>query len=168
MRNLQEYLEICKEELFNIGIEYGNIIEIKANSRARKRWGQCKGIPGGYSININVALLDERNDEQGLKETIIHELLHSCKGCMNHGENWKRLADKVNRYYGYHIKRCSSSDEKGVLSETRQPVRIPEYRYAVQCSCCGAIIKRQKISKVISHPSYFRCGRCNGNLVRIA
>lgn len=117
MKNLEEYAIRCMEELDAIGIEYGNIVEVKANTRAKKRWGQCKAIPGGYSINISVALLDERNNEQGLKETIIHELLHSCKGCMNHGEKWKRLAQKVNRAYGYNIKRCSSAEDKGVQSE---------------------------------------------------
>jgi len=81
MRNLDEYAIQCMEELDAIGIEYGNIIEVKVNTRAKKRWGQCRAVPGGYSINISVVLLDERNDEQGLKETIIHELLHSCKGC---------------------------------------------------------------------------------------
>lgn len=62
MRNLDEYAIQCMEELDAIGIEYGNIVEVKVNTRAKKRWGQCKAIPGGYSINISVVLLDERND----------------------------------------------------------------------------------------------------------
>lgn len=37
MRNLEEYAIQCMEELDAIGIEYGNIIEIKANTRAKKR-----------------------------------------------------------------------------------------------------------------------------------
>ena len=87
MRDLTAYAIECMNELDNIGIEYGNIIEFTVNTRAKKRWGQCRAVPGGYSINISSVLLDERNDEKGLKETIHHELLHSCKGCMNHGEN---------------------------------------------------------------------------------
>lgn len=138
MRNLNDYAKRCMTELDDIGIEYGNIIEFKVNTRAKKRWGQCKAVPGGYSINISAILLDERNDEQGLKNTIIHELLHSCKGCMNHGENWKRLATKVNRAYGYNIKRCSSADEKGVQEETRPIKTAREIKYIVKCNGCGS------------------------------
>ena len=163
MRNLDEYAIQCMEELDAIGIEYGNIIEVKINTRAKKRWGQCRAIPGGYSINISAILLDERNDEQGLKETIIHELLHSCKGCMNHGENWKRLAAKVNRAYGYNIKRCSSAEDKGVQEETR-PVNMRTVNYIIKCNQCGHTYTRTRMSKIIQHPERYRCGCCGGNL----
>lgn len=161
MRNLDEYAILCMEELDAIGIEYGNIVEFKVNTRAKKRWGQCRAIPGGYSINISVVLLDERNDEQGLKETIIHELLHSCKGCMNHGENWKRLAAKVNRAYGYNIKRCSSAEDKGVQEETR-PVNVRIVNYIIKCNKCGHTYTRTRMSKLIQRPERYRCGHCGG------
>lgn len=164
MRNINDYAKRCMTELDDIGIEYGNIIEFKVNTRAKKRWGQCKAVPGGYSINISAILLDERNDEQGLKNTIIHELLHSCKGCMNHGENWKRLAAKVNRAYGYNIKRCSSADEKGVQEETRPIKTTREIKYIVKCNGCGHTYTRTKMSKLIQHPEHYRCGCCGGKL----
>ena len=57
----------------------------------------------------------------GLKNTIIHELLHTCVGCMNHKAKWKFYADKVNRAYGYDdIKRTSTADEKGVKEVIRK------------------------------------------------
>ena len=67
MRDLTEYAIRSMEYLDNIGIEYGNIIDFTVNTRARNRWGQCRAVPGGYTININAALLDERNDENGLR-----------------------------------------------------------------------------------------------------
>lgn len=166
MRNLMDYAAECMSELDEIGIEYGNIVEFKVNTRAKKRWGQAKSIPGGYSINISSVLLDERNDVEGLKNTIIHEILHTCKGCQNHGENWKRLAAKVNRAYGYNIKRCSSADEKGVLEETRppKPVRTTNTNYVVKCDKCGHVYTRTKMSKLIQHPENYRCGCCHGTL----
>ena len=148
MRNLDEYTIRCMEELDAVGIEYGNIIGVKVNTRAKKRWGQCRAVPGGYLIDISSVLLDERNDEQGLKETIIHELLHSCKGCMNHGENWKRLAAKVNRAYNYNIKRCSTADDKGVQEETK-PISLHTVNYVIKCNKCGYT---------------YRCGCCGGTL----
>ncbi len=163
MRNLKEYTIRCMKELEAVGIEYGNIIEVKVNTRAKKRWGQCRAVPGGYSININAVLLDERNDEQGLKETIIHELLHSCKGCMNHSEKWKRLATKVNRAYNYNIKRCSTAEDKGVQEETT-PISLHTVNYVIKCNKCGCTYIRKRMSKVVQHPERYRCGCCGGTL----
>lgn len=160
MRSLSNYAKICMEELDSIGIEYGNIVEFIANGRMKRKWGQCKLVPGGYSIYINASLLDEKNSEEGLKNTIIHEILHTCEGCMNHGQMWKQLAEKVNKAYGYNIKRCSSADEKGVQVET-----LPKAKYTVICDCCGHVYIRTRMSKLIAHPERFACGRCGGNLV---
>lgn len=164
MRDLTTYAIECMTELEEIGIEYGNVTEFTVNTRARKRWGQCKKVPGGFEINISSVLLDERNDERGLKETILHELLHTCRGCMNHGEIWKRLAQKVNMAYGYNIKRTNSADDKGVLEETRPPVKQREVNHRVTCTGCGHVYTRTKASKLITHTDHYRCGCCGGKL----
>lgn len=165
MRNLDEYAIMCKKELDNIGIQYGNIIEFKVNTRAKHRWGQCKKIQGGYSININVVLLDERNSEKGLKETIIHEILHTCSDCKHHDINWKRYADMVNKAYGYHVKRVSSAQEKGILYDTRD-IKHKKANYVIKCERCGKKVVRQRASNLIKHPEQYCCGFCNGNFVR--
>jgi predicted SprT family Zn-dependent metalloprotease len=162
MRDLQEYAIKCMDMLENIGIEYGNIIEVVPNSRAKKRWGQCCKVPGGFSININVALLDERNKEEGLINTILHELLHSCKDCMNHGNKWKRLAEKIRNTYGYDVKRTSSAADKGVIENTMGI----EYKYAVQCGSCMNVVRRTRRSDLIKFPEFFRC-KCGGKFIRI-
>ena len=163
MRDLITYAQECMEYLDAIGIEYGNIVSFEVNKRAKKRWGQCKAVPGGYIININAVLLDERNNEEGLINTIIHELLHSCKGCMNHGENWKRLADKVYREYGLNIKRTSSAEEKGVQEETRQM----NYKYQFRCQGCGKIVGRDRASRFTYNYKCYRCGNCGGRFEQI-
>lgn len=94
-----------QRELENIGIKCGNVIKIDVNTRSKKCWGQCRKIGNNYIIEVNQILLREDTDIDGLKNTIIHELLHTCKGCMKHTGEWKQLAEKVNRYYGYNIKR---------------------------------------------------------------
>lgn len=120
MRDVNVIAIECMRELENIGIKCGNVIKIDINTRAKKRWGQCRKIGNNYIIEVNQILLREDTDIDGLKNTIIHELLHTCKGCMKHTGEWKQLAEKVNRYYGYNIKRCDSayanyeeSDENG-------------------------------------------------------
>ena len=163
MRDLELYTIQCMEELEALHIEYGNIIDVKVNTRAKKRWGQCRTVPDGYEININAVLLDERNSERGLKETIIHELLHSCSGCMNHGKIWKQLAEKVNRAYGYGIKRCSSDEENGVLKETK-PVEPSAPKRTVVCVNCGYICTGPGLKGIIRKIKQYRCACCGSKL----
>jgi len=115
MRDLEAIAYECMEKLDALEIPYGNVTEISVNTRAKSRWGQCRHKPDGtHTININVELLDESNDIRGLENTIIHELLHTCPGCNNHGPIWKTYAEKVRAAYGYDIKRCSDAAEKGI------------------------------------------------------
>lgn len=160
MRDLQVIARECMAELNSIGIKYGKITEFTINTRAKKRWGQCKRIPEGYSININVALLDERNDIKGLKNTIIHEILHTCEGCFNHGADWKMLADKVKNKLGYDIKRTDCADDKGILEETIGIIA----NHKVVCTKCNNVFTRTRASKLITHTEYYRCGKCRGKL----
>lgn len=94
MRDVNVIAIECMRELENIGIKCGNVIKIDINTRAKKRWGQCRKIGNNYIIEVNQILLREDTDIDGLKNTIIHELLHTCKGCMKHTGEWKQLAEK--------------------------------------------------------------------------
>ena len=158
MRNLEKYVICCMAELDAIGINYGNILEVKVNMRAKTRLGRCRKTSKGYLIEINSNLLDESIKELYLKNTIIHELLHTCEGCMNHGTNWKRLADKVNRVYGYNISRVGSLPKEKDVKEIIKP------NYIIKCSKCGKTYSRIKKSKLVQHPEHYRCGRCGGKL----
>lgn len=164
MRDINVVAIECMRELDVIGIQYGNVVEFKVNYRAERRWGQCCPLPGGrFSININHRLLDESTDIDGLKNTLIHELLHTCKGCLNHGSEWKRLADKVNRYYGYGIKRTSSADEKGI-DESNRYVKVKRINHKYVCCGCGQTITRQRETGFVNR---YKCGRCGSAFEKI-
>ena len=162
MLDLQEIALECMEELDAIGIEYGNIIEFEINTRAQRRWGQCKAIPGGYSINISIRLLQDEKARKGLKETILHELAHSCKGCMNHGTEWKRIVAKINKAYGYNIKRTNSAEDKQVES-----LPIEAYRHKVVCCGCGKEVYKMRECSITQYPQLWKCGRCGNNFKRV-
>lgn len=139
MRDVNVIAIECMRELENIGIKCGNVIKIDINTRAKKRWGQCRKIGNNYIIEVNQILLREDTDIDGLKNTIIHELLHTCKGCMKHTGEWKQLAEKVNRYYGYNIKRCDSADEKGISEEQKEKIQTEraaarKVKYIFKCT----------------------------------
>ena len=161
MYNLNNAFHSCLDMVKNAGINPGKIVEVIPNTRAKSRWGQCKRVNGGYSININVDLLDERNDYVGLENTLIHEILHTVDGCMNHGINWKRAADRIKTVYGLEIKRVSSKEDKGVAYK-REAIRNEPVKYVLKCLDCGHEYKYQRAAKAVKFPERFRCGHCQG------
>lgn len=163
MKNFKALYTECMSELDAIGIEYGTVTSWEVNTRAKSRWGQCKGLGHGYySINITNRLLADNIDDMATKNTIMHELLHTCEGCMNHGTEWQRLANKVNKVYGYNIKRTTSYEEKGI----EQPEQ-PKAKYVIGCPCCGAKWEYMRMTKAVQDPRRFLCGKCKKELVRI-
>lgn len=159
MKNLNNLFNQCIKEVKAIGIEPGNIVSVTVNTRAKTRWGQTKKRGNSYSINISDRILQDGQDDLIAKDTIIHEILHTCPDCMNHGPNWKALANKVNRAYPqYHISRTTSTEEKGI--EARKPV---DYRYNVICKECGNTWNYDRAGKVVQNPGRFHCS-CGGKL----
>ena len=117
MKDYKKLQEICLSEVVAVGIEPGNIIEWQLNSRAKSRWGQCTRNNKTKECKIQIAaqlIYDDRISEKACKETIIHEILHTCNGAKGHTGLWKQYADKINTRYGYNIKRTTSGEEKGV------------------------------------------------------
>jgi len=103
MHDFNNAIKECLEEVKETGVEVGKISKFLINTRA-KRWGICKRENGEFEIEISDALLDDSTPIISLKSTIIHEILHTCQGCQNHGSKWKSLANKMNSKYGYNIK----------------------------------------------------------------
>ena len=161
MKDLQKLADECQADLISIDIPYGRVKLWVINYRSKARWGLCKKRPDGYfEIEIAEALLQDGVSDIAAKNTIIHELLHTCPGCLKHTGRWKMYADKVNRLLPqYHIKRITSTEEKGVEDRRKTPV----YRYILRCAACGKEIKRQKKTAVVEHPEYYRC-KCGGKL----
>ena len=162
MLDLQKIAKECMSELDAIGIRYGNIVRFEINTRAKKRWGQCRVVPGGYAINISERLLRDESSVRGLKETVFHEIAHTCEGCMNHGAEWKRIVSMINRAYGYQIKRTGSSEE-------HQVENLPDeaYRHKVVCCGCGRAVYRMRECGLTRSPERWRCGKCGGTFKRI-
>ena len=164
MRNLMEYAEFCMEMLDEIDVPYKRPEVFTINTRS-KRWGRCVYKAGKYYVDINITLLDERNGEDGLINTILHELLHTCPNCMNHGTQWKKWASAVRRRYGYDIKRLSNADEKDITTGNFNEKKT-EYKYLIYCEKCGKLVaRRKKQCRVTEHPELWRhSGECRGVL----
>jgi predicted SprT family Zn-dependent metalloprotease len=146
----------------NIPLDINKIQRVVINTRAKKRWGQCKKLPNGkFEININTDLVEQSED--GTLNTVIHELLHTIDGCLNHGEQWKRYANKINRIYGMNIKRTSNAEDKGV----ERTVTKVDYKYILQCQGCNQIFRRSRQTQFVTNPQIYKCGGCGGDIKRI-
>ena len=166
MKNLQKFAKECMQELDSIGIEYGEVEKFEVNTRAKSRWGQCRHLPNGkHSINISSALLQDENSDRGLKQTIIHELLHTVKGTKGHKGKWANLAAKVNRELGYDVTRTNTAESLGVVKDNRKENIV--YKYQFKCLGCGQIIRRQRVSNFTKHYDLYTCGRCHSGFERI-
>ena len=157
---LEKLMREAIEELHKINIfPAESITGIKANSRAKRRLVFCKRTVnrGVEKFEIEISTILEGETDQRIKEIIHHELLHTCKGCLNHGQKWKSLAARVNNIYGYHIR---TTAEIPTLDDGREK----PYRYEIRCTKCGNTGYRMKKSRVVKEPGNYRCSKCGGQL----
>lgn len=159
MKDFVKLRDECLAEVHNAGIEIGNITSWQINRRAKTRWGMCSRYGDKYTIQISSQLVsDDRISEKACKETIIHEILHTCPDCHGHTGKWKEYAELMNVTYGYNIKRVTSGQEKGV--ENYQASRRLKPKYCFKCMYCGYSIVRKRDSKFTRYYRNYTCPEC--------
>lgn len=141
-------IDECREELSFIGIQLPNNISFSINTRAKRTLGFCSKKNGTFVIEVS-AVFANSSIEKDIKNTIIHEMLHTLDDCMNHGKVWQSYADRVNRSLGYHIKRTNIN--KGAEEH---------YRYKITCQSCGYSWKRMKRCDLVDNPHDHWCSKC--------
>lgn len=159
MKSLQTVFSVAYDEITKAGITTlppKTSISLKY-SRGRKTLGSCSKLSSGrYQISISKYIT---TSYKAVKITMIHEILHTAKDCMNHGATWQRHADKVNRTYGYSISRVANMEELGLAQMTRSA-----FKYKITCCQCSTAFYRIRESKLIQYPYLYRCGKCGGDL----
>lgn len=163
MKNLEQLAALCEADLRSLGIRTGAVVCWRINTRAKSCWGQCRELaPGRFELSIAARLLQDEVSDQAAKNTIVHELLHTCPGCHGHRGRWAELAAEVNRRLPqYTIKRTATLEEKGLAPV----IRTRTDRYMLRCTRCGRTFCRERQSRLILHPEQYRC-TCGGRLVR--
>ena len=99
-----------------------------------------------------------------IKNTIMHELIHCMPYCNNHGTEFKKYANLINNNYGYDISRVGNKRkdfEKSNIDYNEKE----NYNYRIICTGCGQEFYRQRLSK--SFTRKFRCGKC-GNSFKVS
>mgnify|MGYP001623165159 FL=1 len=156
---LNTLLANLAEALRKIGIPLSREIQpqVVVNTRAKRRLGCCIRKNGVVTIEVSNGILE---DTSLLRATLVHELLHTCYGCQNHGERWKHYAAKAGEALGMEIQRTVP------LEGSAQRLRQDPVKYLLRCQSCGAVIPRRRMSKAVKTPARYRCS-CGGKLERI-
>ena len=144
------------DEARTLGIPVSQHIEpeVIISGRATSKLGSCQKKLFGFEITLSKRVAEA--GEYAVSTVLAHEVLHTCRGCQNHGALWKRYAMMMNRAYGYRTKTTVKSEELGVATEAR---------YIVRCTKCGQEFTRQRMCSIVKYPGRYRC-RCGGRLVR--
>lgn len=168
MKNLNSLFEECRMELKRINMDISDrIVKVEVNGRLRTVLGRCSYNyrTGNYSIEINPCLLADNVETQAAKETIIHELIHTCPGCMNHGYEWKRRGDRASRMLGYDVCRLRKTSD---LEAWGVEVKRETFKYALVCEKCGYQWKYKRWGEKLANSSNFRHSVCGGSLKAIS
>ena len=158
MNDFDALLSAVAEQARALGIPVSDRVDphVRVNRRAVTRFGCCIRREGGYLIELTERLLEA--PEGACRQTLAHELLHTCPGCRDHGVRWKAYAGQMNAAYGYTISRTGTCDQLGV--EDIRPIR-----HLVVCTKCGRQFPRARRSPLVAHPERYRCA-CGGTLRR--
>jgi len=148
-------LAISQARAVKIPVSWGICPQVRLNRRARTRFGCCIRKGRTYTIELSAKLAEE-GSEDAILQVLVHEVLHTCYGCSNHGARWKSYAQRMNAAYGYRVRRTDNYMELGI--EDDRPMR-----YWVVCDKCGRRIPRMKRSPLVDHPERYRC-TCGGSL----
>ena len=167
-QKLRRLVKESEKELQAIGLgdKLKSDIEYTINYKAKKRLGQCCKK---QDINISSWLL-EIGDDHDIKNTIIHEILHTFEDTIGHKEKWQYYARYVNNRTDYHITRTTSINKIYEKANKVRPTREIHYRWKITCTKCGKVFYRQRINTKVLN-DFARGNRvhkyCGGNDFKI-
>ena len=166
MRTTEEFKRIykqCIEECIEtkIPIRYKSVKCVFP--KAMRKWGNAliyrNTNPPTFDITINENLY-VNGDVKALKETVLHELLHTAEYCFNHGDTFQVYAQWLNQKYGYNIGRTNSENDKGIFLEENP-------RFIFRCCGCNRVFSKAKKSKFTANYQHYHCGICGGKFEKI-
>lgn len=163
LTDLQRLYNESRQVLVGLGFEVEDV-QVTLNSRFTRVLGRYSY--GEKKIEIGKKYFLYGNDED-IKNTIIHELLHQISGRMyqdyGHGKHWTMLAEKVSMSTPYKITRLASADKLDGIPNLRR-----ERKYVVKCTHCGNEVRYATKSNAYKNPNEYYCGKCKERKTLIA
>lgn len=156
--DLRKEVENCLCKIKEIGLINNderniNDYEFGFNNRKLNTYGTCKTIKQNTKFLITLNLLySQYGTIEQIRNTIMHEVLHSLPNGYGHKGKWKQYASIVNsKYSEYHISRTSYSKEYNLaLKENVIP------NYTLICPNCNETWRYQRKTKIISNLLHYK------------
>lgn len=163
MHNVYTLFREVKKDAISLDIPFNDIADVIISKRAKRRFGSCKynEEDDAYYISVSEFILDDNVPIWPIKETLMHELIHSCDGCMNHGDEFKKWANIAGKL-GYKVTRTKNRADFNLKNR-----ELPPTKYSISCTKCGHTYHRSKMCKLVKTPERFRCGECGNRLIRV-
>ena len=102
-----------------------------------RSWGSHK-----YQICLNkhlVKLVFEESKLNAIKSVLVHEIIHTFSGCMNHGPNFKHYAMLANsKYENIEVWTHATKLEKEVFDKEIED----NVKFVAKCLCCGKEVRK--------------------------
>ena len=141
-----------------IPIPAGKICPYVGNLQSTHAFGRCVKKPDDtFQILLNDCI---RDDEDQMRKTIAHELVHTCPGCFNHGNSFKHVALMVQIRLGIVVTRTSKIKEGSSMDISRRM----KAKYKITCTKCGTVSYRTRACALTKDPDKFQCSKCRGKL----
>ena len=145
------------------------IYKVEVKEKSKSYWakiGRNSKKHSGYFLRIGGLfnlIPDEELAKIRFQSTIIHELIHTIPGCMNHGSKFQRICYLVNKKYPqYRLQTATGAEDFGIQLDEPTP------KYKIICKCCGKEYLYQRKPKLnINMYKCSKCGKSNLELVNI-
>ena len=171
MRDLNVLLEEAIDMCYELNIPYRKIVEISYNGRIKSAWGRCiKSYDVAskdfvFRIEIQKSLGNEIifPNKDSILSTIIHEIIHTCVDCFDHGEKFQEYSNAISKRYGINVLIRSDAETKGANTIAY----FSTFKYVFVCKKCGAKIGKTRTSDFVKRCSYYTHRNCGGKFERI-
>lgn len=153
--SLASYANKAMSMLDECQIEYDRKATYHFETTKQDYWGLCCKNGNSFNIKVNDRVLRSNDVESVILNVLLHEYLHTVRGCFNHGKLWKHYANLIRTRFGIDIKRIASSEEYGV------EIDYTEYKYKLVCNHCGETSYYKRACTSISNPNgVLACNKC--------
>lgn len=166
-KELNELVGVCKATLntqWGRTIVSENIIGVEFNSRLKRSLGRAiiNHHTGSFKLEFQKKYFDSKDVSlEDKKSVIYHELIHTVKGCFNHGNIFNNIAVTIERVTG-----CTQI--AGRTKSTPTEYKKSNAKYQIQCQTegCDVVGFRHKTMLRGRHEGHlvgYVCKKCGGH-----
>lgn len=150
--DLKRMTAMYTNEMRKIGIPVQNVCAVELNDRtyALGTCKMCRKITGEtvYKVEYSKGLLDCKFET--VAQVVIHELIHTCKGCMNHGITFKAYALIASKHFRIPVWTTANAEQSADFASSEFVKSKMKYAVMVMNGVNkGHLIESQRITKIV-------------------